>query len=503
MNNEPSSSVEHAGKLDKEFVGGIAWTAAAKWISQLVSWPSVIIAARFLSPSDFGTVDMAGFYFTLTNVLAEFGVGTAVLQMRELDSKAIAQMNTVSLMFGTFAFGLSLAIAPLIADFFKTPVLKRLVEVTSVSFIIIGLQAVPLGLMQRAMDYRRISLTEAIQSGTQAVVTIGCALAGMGYWTLIAGNLAGRAASLVMTRYWMPSSFAWPRGKAILSPIRFGMEIAFQRLIWMLYLQSDAIVVGRMLGQSALGMYRLAISLASAPADKIGMLVMRVTGPLFAKLQDDRTLMRRYYLVLTEVLALALLPLVSGLVVVAPDAVRVLLGPGWDGAVAPLQWLAIFTVIRTLNSLGGQALTALRFQRFGSWMGVVNVTVMPIAFYIGSFRGAAVVAAMWVVMSPITTLPALLKVLKSVECSKMKYLAALGPASTASAAMVGALMLLKTYLTGWSPVARLAVEIPLGGAIYGGVLLTFFRKRILQFVRFVLELRKSPTAEPGLENVIS
>src|SRR6266853_5902062 len=119
MSDERPNADHHTGRLDRAFVGGIAWTAAAKWISQLVSWPAVIVAARFLAPSDFGTVDMAGFYFTVTNVLAEFGIGTAVMQLRELDDRTIAQMNTVSLMFGVFACGLSVAMAPLIAAFFQ------------------------------------------------------------------------------------------------------------------------------------------------------------------------------------------------------------------------------------------------------------------------------------------------------------------------------------------------------------------------------------------------
>ena len=61
------------------------------------------------------------------------------------------------------------------------------------------------------------------------------------------------------------------------------------RLAWTAYNQSDSIIVGRMLGESALGSYRVALNLASAPAEKIGTLVMRVTGPMFAKVQEKDT----------------------------------------------------------------------------------------------------------------------------------------------------------------------------------------------------------------------
>ena len=81
----PDGSRVETRKLDHALVGGFAWTAGAKWLSQLVAWPAVLINAKLLSPGDFGLNEMAGFYFIVTIVMAEFGIGMAVLQMRELD----------------------------------------------------------------------------------------------------------------------------------------------------------------------------------------------------------------------------------------------------------------------------------------------------------------------------------------------------------------------------------------------------------------------------------
>src|SRR6266540_2075467 len=94
-------------KLDAALAGGLAWTAGAKWVTQLVTWISVLVAARLLSPSDFGVVEMAGIVGTLTIVLAEFGIGSAVLQMQELDQKILAQLNTVVFLVNLAAFLIS------------------------------------------------------------------------------------------------------------------------------------------------------------------------------------------------------------------------------------------------------------------------------------------------------------------------------------------------------------------------------------------------------------
>jgi len=180
-------------KLDQAIVHGLAWTAGAKWMTQLITWASVLAAARLLSPSDFGLVEMAAYFTAVTNLLAEFGISAAVLQMPELDRRVVAQLNTVSVVLCTVAFCCSVAGASLVAAFFRSEQLRLLVVITSVNLFITGFQAIPGGMLQRNMDYRRLSLAEAALALVQAVVTVGCALLGFGYWSLVAGMLAGKA----------------------------------------------------------------------------------------------------------------------------------------------------------------------------------------------------------------------------------------------------------------------------------------------------------------------
>jgi O-antigen/teichoic acid export membrane protein len=398
-------------------VGGLAWTAGAKWVTQLVTWLSVLIAARLLSPADFGMVEMAGFVGLLTNVLAEFGIGTAVLHIRAVAWRAFAQLNPISLVFSTIAFAASVATAPLIAAFFRSDQLQILIIVNSLGFFITAVQAVPQGLLQRDMDYRRLSLAEAVQGIVQAVVTVGAALAGLGYWSLLAGPMAGKGMAAALTAFWKPVPFALPRWKEIAGPMRFGLEVALTRVAWAAYSQADGVIVGRMLGQSSLGMYRLAISLAGAPADKIGMLIMRVAGPLFARVQEDHRLVRRYFLFLSDALALSVFPLVFGLALVAPEAVAVILCPKWAGAVVPIQWIAVFTTLRTLNALMNQVLTSLRFTTFLMWMSIFSFVAMPVSFFVAAHWGTNAVAATWIIMEPVTILTPAVKLFRSIHCS--------------------------------------------------------------------------------------
>lgn len=482
-------------KLDSALFRGVAWTAGSKWVAQVFSWISVVGVARLLSPSDFGFAEMSGFYVGLTNVLAEFGIATAVMQMRELDRKKLEQLNTVSVIFGISVQLVSLLVAPLLGSLFQSDIVTSLIRVSSITFLFTALQAVPMGVLQREMDYRLISVSEAVQALAQAAFTLGFALAGWSYWSLIAGFLAGKLVVAGMVIWWRPTAFARPHWQELSAPLRFGADIALSRLAWAFYGQADAIVVGRMLGESTLGLYRMAMNVASVPADKIGMLLMRVTGPLFARVQDDIPLTHRYLLRSSEALALTMLPLMVGLTVVAPEAVIVILGKKWLPAVEIIRWLAVFQGLRTLGTLMSQVLTALRLSRFVLRMSTISIVLMPVAFYLAARwgGGAEAVAACWLLLSPITILPFAVKLLVTIDMSAREYCNVLMPSLAASAGMVVALFALRAYIgqAHWGPLLSLIVQVATGGLVYGMILYVGFRESVLRYVRFLANRKQA------------
>jgi O-antigen/teichoic acid export membrane protein len=234
------------------------------------------------------------------------------------------------------------------------------------------------------------------------------------------------------------------------------------------------------------------MNVAAAPTDKIGLLVMRVTGPLFARVQNDPVLVRRYFRIGTEALSLAVFPLMFGLAAVAPEAVQVVLGPKWAGAVGPIRWLAVFMGLRTLSTLMTQVLTSLRYTRFNMLISLLSFVVMPVAFVVASRWGTTAVAASWIVLAPVTVLPLLVKLLRAIHVRYRDYLAMLAPALVASAVMVAAVLALRMSMNGSQTrtALKLALQVVSGGAAYGGVLLVFYRDRISRYFHFAMALRR-------------
>ena len=476
--------------LDRAFAGGLAWTAGAKWIAQIVTWASLLIIARLLLPSDFGTVAMTTVYFGLMNVLAEFGIGSAIVSLRELHKDVLAQLNTICLVIGIVSFGISAAVAPLVAAFFRDPQLTAVIVVTSIGFFITAIRVVQMGVLQRDMNYKLLSVNEALQFIVQALTSLLFAFLGWGYWSLVLGGLIGTAAAAITAILWVRIPYAIPRFRDVRAALAFGSHMVAARVAWYAYTRADIVVGGRVLGQASLGAYSMAMNIASMPGEKVTTTIMRVTGPLFARVQDDPAALRRYLLISTESLSFITFPAVLGLACISRDLVAVALGDQWGGVVAPLQWLAFYTGLRTITAFLGQVLSALRQTSFIMKVQVATLLVMPVCFYIGSHWGTAGIAAAWTFAYPFTTIPLYTRVFRSINLKAVDYLRVITPSLVGSIPMVLCVLAVDRFLpANWHPLARLLTEVAAGVGVFGAILIACYRDRALRYLDFLKSLR--------------
>jgi O-antigen/teichoic acid export membrane protein len=228
-NREPSREQARSGFLGP-LLNGLAWTAAAKWSTQLVSWGSTVVVVRLLTPVDFGIVGMATVYFGFVTILSECGLGSAVVYKRTLTDAQIDQLNSLSLLLGIAAFALSCALSVPLASFFRTPELAFVILLMSTTFIISAFQVVPYALLQRERAFKHLAFADAVRTMCQVTVTVSLAAAGWRYWSLVVGNIVGTAMATAVLLWWRHRPFMRPR-RAVLQPaITFSGDVLVSRL---------------------------------------------------------------------------------------------------------------------------------------------------------------------------------------------------------------------------------------------------------------------------------
>ena len=483
-----------AGKgLDNILVRGVAWTAAVKWLTQVITWGMSVVVARLLAPSDYGLVGMAAIYINLFTLFSEFGIGTAIVTLQNLTEDQVSQLNSLSLFLGLLGFLLSAAAAIPLGRFFHASSLPAVVIVLSVGFIVSGFRTVPYSLLQKELRFKLLAMIEGLQSIVQALVIFTLALFGMGYWALVFGILSFSVTPTVLTLVWRRQRFALPRFGSVRKAMHYSRHILVGRLCWAAYNDSDFIVAGRVLGEAPLGAYSLAWTLAHSPLEKLTTLVNRVTPSVFAKIQSDPEALRRYLLNITGVMALIIFPATIGIALVAPEFVPVVLGSKWGAVVLPLELLAVHALIRSNVILLTPLLNVIGEERLVMWNSIVAMFLLPVTFYIGSHWGTGGIAAGWVLIYPIVQIPLFLRIFRRIHLSRTDYFRSLWPAFSGCMVMAVSVMMLKSITRGIRPqYGRLILEILIGGLAYGLTLLLLHRRYLRGILHFARKSQLRP-----------
>lgn len=483
---------------DRVFVNSLAWIASARWLSQLLRWVATIAMAKLLLPEHYGIVGMATVVVGLVNQVAEFGLGAAIVQHRDLSRRTEQRVAGVAVVVAIVLACATAASAPAVAWFYTQDALLLVLPVLSTRFLIDAFATVPRALLARNLQFKKLAFIEATESTVMAVTGLTVAYLTQSYWALIAANLAGGAAFAVLANIKAPIAPRWPGHLTDLRPLlTFGRDLVLSRLAWFSFSNADFVIVGRLLGESALGVYTLAWSLASAPADKFAGLVLSVAPAILSEARSEAGEVRRLFLLMVQGVALVIFPLAVGLALVAEPVVS-LLGPQWQPAIAPLRLLALAFILRSLATLEPVVLLARHETYIDRNMMALFAVAAPVAFLVGAQWGTIGVAAAWLLFMPALSLPLQAHyVWRKIDVSWRHWLAAIWPAASSAAVMAVAVLAVAATWPFDNTVALLASEVVAGAAVYLTFLWTLHPAAAQALIRTVRR-RPSPITATGV-----
>jgi O-antigen/teichoic acid export membrane protein len=427
---------------------------------------------------------MAGLYLNLALLISQAGIGDAIIALRYLTRRQIAELNTVAVLLGLGLVGLSCAVALPLARFFSAPQLFDVILVSSAMYLINAFQIVPKALLQRDLQFKLLAFIDTLRVFSQIFITVLLVFLKFGYWSLVAGYMMSTLTGAVVTFLWKPHSFAFPDFRKLRREMNFSGAVMLSNVAWYTYNNADFGVAGRVLGEVPLGNYTVAWTISSAPVEKIANLIANVTPSFFSALQSDKAELRRYLVRLTEILSLVTMPASIGIVLTADYLVPVLLGPKWYGVIGPLRLLGVFVVTRAISTVLPILLIAIGDASFVMWVSIYTAIVMPIAFFIGSRWGTNGIAAAWVIAYPLISIPIYRRVMARTSLTWKEYASAVIPALSGSAVMVGVVLVVRILL-GSLPhsVLGLCLLVTVGGASYVGGLMTLHRERVTSILK--------------------
>jgi PST family polysaccharide transporter len=307
------------------------------------------VLARLLSPADYGLAGLAAVYVGLAAILAQFGIGPALIQRTELTPRIIRAGFTATVLIGLLTTALVWVTAPFAAQLLGNAALTPIIRGLSFTFVLANPGVVAEGLSQRSLAWRQLMWMEvaAFMVG-YALPALSLAAAGFGVWAIVGSTLGLNLVRSAVLLKLQPHP-KWPRiGPEIRELLRFGSGFSLARAFNYGAGQGDNLVVGRVLGIIPLGYYSRAFKLMMILVTYFATVVTKVLFPVMSRLQGEPERLKATYLTGATVLALVSAPLGAIMVVTAPEIVAVILGPKWIPAIVPFQVLTAGIMLRNV-----------------------------------------------------------------------------------------------------------------------------------------------------------
>jgi len=466
----------------RAFFGTIAMGSvnAARLGLQLIVLP---ILARLLGPEAFGLIGLAMPFILLTSMLADAGLGTALVRHPNPSSELESTVFWISACLGASLTALLCILAWPVARLFSRPDLAPILATLSLILTLGGCMAVPNARVARSRDFTIFAIGDVLSTVLSAALGITVALLGWGVWSLVVQQLVlwlTKGAWLFPTSKFRPTFVFKP---SLARPfLRFGINSVAANVSDVISRNLPPLVVGGTLGVTPLGHYSMAYQLARVPD-------LVISGPIYLSVftavaqSADRDLARGLVLRSLRIMIAVLAFLFCGLALTADLATDLLLGPKWAdtspvlAALAPAGFLiCVYSFINAvLLGLGNSARQFLLSVFCG------------LAVFIGSLVGSqfdVVSVATGVSLGAAALAPAYVHALSTeLRTSVWSIVSKIVAPPAAALAMVLTVLGVRLETTHFSATLQLVVAIASGLIAYAAVVGAMEGRKFLEDIR--------------------
>jgi O-antigen/teichoic acid export membrane protein len=323
-------SEAEAAALSRRVLDAGLWVGAATVALQAAKVLRTFVLARFLSPTDFGVVTVAQLVVSVVEYFSQTGFSFALVQLRGNIRPYLDTAWTVSALRSIALAGVAVATAPLVGMAFDLPQAVPMIRVLAISIFLNGFVNIAMVHFERELVFRQRFWLNVSETFCDVAVGLAAGVLLRSGWALVWGALAGACARVIVSYALHPYR---PRLALDMAKARqlyqFGRWISAWRGLTFALKSIDYVVVGRVAGIPALGLYRVAQAASRAVVTEMTSLSSQVSFPAFAMLQERPGRLRRAYVRTLHANAFIACPLAVGAIVTAESVVTIALGPKW------------------------------------------------------------------------------------------------------------------------------------------------------------------------------
>lgn len=332
---------------------GVRWSILENILTQLFGFLIGIVLARLLTPSDYGTVGVLVIFIAIANVFVDCGFAIGLIRKNNRTEEDLSTAFYFNVIIGLISYGIMFFIAPLVADFFRMPILVILLRVLALCLLFNSFS-----LVQNAILTAKLKIKTQARINVSTQVIMGCvgiyfAYLGYGVWTLViqqVGSSFFKCIALWAVGRWRPKS-GWNRNSFIYL-FNFGWKLLGANLIGTIFEQIHGFFIGRFLGTDELGLFTKAKQLSIKPSSLFLNVINRVALPILAESKDDLIKIKLGYVKMIQLSSFIVFPVFAVLIAVAHPLIIIIWTEKWVDTVLLFQLFCLSVCFAPISQLG-------------------------------------------------------------------------------------------------------------------------------------------------------
>ena len=365
----------------RQTVKGLGWIGGLRGLTRFVTFIKLAILARILTPFDFGLFGIAALVLAFLEIIPETGINIFLLQRKEGWKDFLDSAWVISITRGILVSLTIFLLAPFISNFFDNPDVISLLYITCFIPLVRGFINPANIIFQKELNFSKEFLYRLALMVTEFSVSVYLAIVLKSPLGLILAILASAVVEVFISFLISPRpkfKFDWNKSKSILYQ---GRWVTGFGIFNYLFTQGDDIAVGRILGESPLGIYQNAYKLATLPTTELTDVIYRVTFPIYSKMSEEKQRLKEA--IKKQVLFTSIFMFAIGCVlfIYSREIVLIVLGSQWIEAAGVVKVLAFLGAVRGISFSFNSLFLALEKQKYVTYITFTSLFAMVIVLF--------------------------------------------------------------------------------------------------------------------------
>lgn len=378
----------HNKGIKNRVIGAMLWNSFGKFGTVAITFISNMVLARLLMPEDFGYIGMLAIFISISDVIAMGGFGQALVQKPNPTHTDYSTIFIWNLFASSILYCVLFFCAPIIASFYKMPLLCPILRVQSLTIIIHAFIVIQNNQLQKALRFKEYATRNVLAAIAGTTVAIIMAFNGFGVWSLVASSLTSGICSVFLLwrmSDWRPTlEFSWASFKELFS---FGGLIALSDVFERIYSNIQGLIIGKLFSAKEMGYYSQAYKLEQIPINTFTQTVAQVSFPMFSALQSDKgdvkTALRKNITCLSYIN----FPLSLLMIVLAVPLIHLFYGYKWDAAIPYFRIMCLAGMVSSISAMNLNVIKGLGRGKIFLFSKLINRVFGICAIVLGATKG--------------------------------------------------------------------------------------------------------------------